>query len=192
MTIFPTDGDIDVFNISALLASGDPAPLFAVVAAGSDPNTTTRIPLNFNAFTGQIFDISADQITYTEIAPELGGGFAFQTQSGTVVLPTPEIEIAWFDNFTDEGNTPDWHTATTWEPIGDDAVTLVFNPHEGANQAGLIVSDVGTFELPPQDITIDTVTVAEEVAVSAIPIPPALWLFGSALIGMVGVARRSK
>jgi len=31
-----------------------------------------------------------------------------------------------------------------------------------------------------------------EISVSAIPIPPAVWLFGSGLIGLVGVARRKK
>jgi len=30
----------------------------------------------------------------------------------------------------------------------------------------------------------------DNVAVSAVPVPPAMWLFGSGLIGMVGMARR--
>jgi hypothetical protein len=35
-------------------------------------------------------------------------------------------------------------------------------------------------------------TTSELVQVSAVPIPPAVWLFGSGLLGLVGMARRKK
>lgn len=185
--LFATDGEVDLFDITQLLLNAQTDPLFSLIPAGSDPNTTTRVPLNFNVFTGQVFDISQEEVFFTEVAPELGGGFAFQTAAaGPVVFDTPEFEVAAFDAF---GDAPDWHTATSWEQIGNDAFTLAFNPHpnEGGQQAGLIINDVATFDLPPQDQNpIDTVPVA------AVPLPPAVWLFTAGLIGMVGVARRGK
>lgn len=166
--LFPTDGDIDVFDITDLMANPNPDPLFAAIAAGDDPNTGTRIPLNFNVFTNEVFDITGDEISYTEVAPELGGGFAFQTAAGTFVAPSAELEIIYFDAVSL------WHSATTWSQIGPDAIQLLFDPLADGLQAGLIVSDSGTFDVP----------------VSAVPIPPAIWLFGAGLLGMVGIARR--
>jgi hypothetical protein len=32
----------------------------------------------------------------------------------------------------------------------------------------------------------------DDLMVSAVPIPPALWLFGSGLLGLIGIARRKK
>ena len=34
--------------------------------------------------------------------------------------------------------------------------------------------------------------VVDDISVNAIPIPPAVWLFGSGLLGMIGIARRKK
>jgi len=51
-----------------------------------------------------------------------------------------------------------------------------------------IASQVGTFDLA----TDGTLTFAGVGAVSTVPVPAAVWLFGSGLVGMVGVARRKK
>ena len=36
------------------------------------------------------------------------------------------------------------------------------------------------------------VTLTGDVTISAVPIPPAMWLFGSGLIGLIGICRRNK
>ena len=38
------------------------------------------------------------------------------------------------------------------------------------------------------DLTVDTLT----QSITTVPVPPAVWLFGSGLIGLIGVARRKK
>jgi len=38
----------------------------------------------------------------------------------------------------------------------------------------------------------DTVMRAQVIAISAVPLPPVFWLFGSGLVGLVGIARRKK
>jgi len=62
--------------------------------------------------------------------------------------------------------------------ITPSTATLYFNPPEsfGFFGAGVIASQVTYWSL--------------EIAPSIVPIPPAVWLFGSGLLGLIGVARR--
>ena len=39
---------------------------------------------------------------------------------------------------------------------------------------------------------VGTIDVVRLSVVSAVPVPPALWLFGSGLLGLIGIARRKK
>jgi hypothetical protein len=78
-------------------------------------------------------------------------------------------------------------SATTWTyyefirnlgPDVSNGLTLQFNAATGA--AGGSTSF----------LEIDNVSVTADV--SAVPVPAAVWLFGSGLLGLVGVARRKK
>lgn len=83
----------------------------------------------------------------------------------TSVLGTPDFSLALWDS-------NDWHFANTVTPVGSDAALL-----EWVFDHGVITSE-------------SVKLLAVDVEVSAIPVPPAAWLFGSGLLGMVGVARR--
>jgi hypothetical protein len=75
--------------------------------------------------------------------------------------------------------TQDWQTFTFNTNLAADAgggVSLLFKADCGANPTC-------RFDAIIDNVTIDT-------AVSAVPVPAAVWLFGSGLLGLVGVARR--
>ena len=163
--------DINAFNISTLMDYPAAVPIFGLISAGGNPLTETIIPLNFDLATGKPVPVSSSPITVTMNAPELGGGYVLSTGVGFGIIPTPYFEPVFFDS-------NDWHTATKTDITGDRSLSFLFDPHPvldpvssmqiGGNQAGLLMADV----------------------TAAVPVPAAAWLFGSGLIGMVGLGRR--
>ena len=83
---------------------------------------------------------------------------------------------------TGAGLTADWTnfglTNLTAGPDVSGGVTVEFTAICGA--------DAGCFS----NLAIDNVTVTADV--NAVPVPAAVWLFGSGLLGLIGVARRKK
>jgi len=53
------------------------------------------------------------------------------------------------------------------------------------------LGDPGTSTHPPDDLAFQIVDAAGNVAPLATPVPAAIWLFGTALIGFVGMSRRT-
>ena len=77
--------------------------------------------------------------------------------------------------------TADWTTynySTVADASATGGITLQFNSTCGA--------DANCFA----DFSIDNVSISADV--NAVPVPAAVWLFGSGLLGLVGVARRKK
>ena len=72
-------------------------------------------------------------------------------------------------------------TYFTWSVNPNIPVVAVFNQDGSAGQG--VAMQVGPF--PTQTPTF-------QGTVSAVPVPAAVWLFGSGLLGLVGVARRKK
>ncbi len=72
--------------------------------------------------------------------------------------------------------------------------TFTFNTNLAADAGGglslLFKADCGANNACRFDALIDNVSIVTEV--SAVPVPAAVWLFGSGLLGLVGVARRKK
>ena len=75
---------------------------------------------------------------------------------------------------------PDWTTYSGSYILGADvsAYTLEF--------AAICGADANCFS----DYYIDNVVITADIA--PVPVPAAVWLFGSGLVGLVGVARRKK
>ena len=67
----------------------------------------------------------------------------------------------------------------------DQALEMSFVTFDTSAVFEPVISSLGFF-------SIDTTTGQASLAVSAVPVPAAVWLFGSGLMGMVGVARRRK
>jgi hypothetical protein len=86
-----------------------------------------------------------------------------------------------------------WDTGTS----GTTTESLLYNPSSGAT-TGIAISFLppqGSFvvitgDLTPEFRLIDPYTIT--ITTSAVPVPAAVWLFGSGLLGLIGVARRKK
>ncbi len=72
----------------------------------------------------------------------------------------------------------------------------MFNPSDLLNPLRIASFDstVGelTFDNDGNLYTIDNVDNLSIIKLSAVPIPAAIWLFGSGLIGLIGIARRKR
>jgi hypothetical protein len=106
-----------------------------------------------------------DQVGKVVFIAELFSEFASDGATNEILFAPP--------TFLDEG----WNTYTFNTTLGPDAaggLSLLFK------------ADCGAAANCALDAVIDN------VSVSAVPVPAAVWLFGSGLLGLVGVARRRK
>jgi len=113
---------------------------------------------------------------------------------GALDLGITEVEQFGF-NFL--ANGCDVNTLSEkWEgmalaPVGDgtgDFFLFLANDNDFQSRTGFYMNEAG--QLVAYDAGLDNETVFLAFRVSAVPVPPALWLMGSALAGLVGVARR--
>lgn len=95
-----------------------------------------------------------------------------------------ELEGLAFGNFAGIGTAGRVGTFT-FEALTAGSMTLTADTTSDPLKGGAFISDVTFSE---QAMTFGNVT----VAVNAVPVPAAVWLFGSGLLGLVGVARRAK
>jgi len=124
---------------------------------------------------GQVINISFDMRGSVGVG---GVVFAeFFSELGTEGTSKAEILFGGGPIFPNS----DWTTYSTTATTGPDVsggVTLQLKVDCGAN-ANCV-----------SDVYFDNVSVTADV--SAVPVPAAVWLFGSGLLGLVGVARRKK
>jgi hypothetical protein len=82
--------------------------------------------------------------------------------------------------------------APNWLTTGWQHYEYTFNLAEdaGGGVSMLFKADCGANENCRFDAYIDNLSIVTDV--SAVPVPAAVWLFGSGLLGLVGVARRKK
>jgi hypothetical protein len=124
---------------------------------------------------GQAIDISFDYkgsagaggVLFAELFMELTGGGVGPGSGILAVIANPSAS---------------WQTFTASSVAGPDTsggVTLQLNVTCGA--------DPGCFS----EFQIDNVTISADLP-SAVPVPAAVWLFGSGLVGLIGIARRKK
>ena len=60
----------------------------------------------------------------------------------------------------------------------------------GGSNSALLLSEPALFPWASAGLAINPTFVAGDVAIAAVPVPAAVWLFGSGILGLVGVARK--
>lgn len=129
---------------------------------------------------GQMIDVSFDirgsaaagGVLFAELFMELSGGGVGPGSGilgGGPLFPNADPDVWTTYNFSVAAG-----------PDTSGGVTLQFNS-ACAPIAGCVA-----------DYFIDNVTISADVEVPQVPVPAAVWLFGSGLLGLIGVARRKK
>jgi hypothetical protein len=123
---------------------------------------------------GQAITISFDYrgtaqaggVIFAELFSELsGGGATGEILSGGPLFPNPDSSV--------------WTTAT-------------FNTTLGADVSGGVTLQLKSSCGPTGSCVADIYFDNASMTVAAVPVPAAVWLFGSGLLGLIGVARRKK
>jgi hypothetical protein len=150
--------------------------------------------------------------TFAAYAPDVSGMSGSIDAGGNIVF-TPTGRIANTSAPAIVGNpfnTPDYSFGGDGVPSADDVpgawASFTTGTLTGPNEAGTItgqaLDDAGhavlvstdSYGVGPNWGTFDQGTYYEvwSVDIQAVPVPAAVWLFGSGLLGLVGVARRKK
>lgn len=157
-------------------------------AAVASPNygallTSSTLP-NVGTLTAFQYTNPVNQIK--SLADNLGGGVGLDNNAA--VIPVSNL----LAGFTANGTLPVANVGgTQTAKTGLGAIDFYYvhrNPTIGANQfapGSVQVSHLGFFEL-----TWDGATASLNFNPTVIPVPAAVWLFGSALAGLAGIARR--
>jgi hypothetical protein len=160
----------------ALVASQASAADYAISGVGSNTNSVTAYANTTNVFSGTAVldgDIMTAQITQTS-----NGGF--------LVLEQTRI----FDVTTGVGTNEITSCGGSGASVACGGIPL------GVAGWGGAVSGAYTtqfdFVSEPAEGNGNVLTITETMNYSAVPVPAAAWLFGSALVGLAGVSRKRK
>jgi hypothetical protein len=178
------------------------------VAGAADAATVQINPATLAVADGAVFNLTVEGANFAEATS--GGGFELTWDTSVLSLTStvPEIVASLSANGFDG---PALLGGVSIDPAGIlqvaagkffelpvsgtfDIATLTFE----ALQPGVTTTALGIFALQDVWLGADGITplanqpdyVGAEVTVNAVPVPSAVWLFGSGLLGMVGVARR--
>lgn len=143
-------------------------------------------------------EIPATEV-YGEATSIIGTGFQSQTQTKRIDFPAPGS--AFTHTFSvQNGDTRNYFLDLTARVFStsEDAKTQnldndpgYFSVRGDANYySTLTITGIEAFDLSGTPLPGFTVLNSSGVALSAVPVPPALWLFGSGLLGLIGIARR--
>lgn len=200
-----------LFALSAFFPSAHAATIGLTLTSDKDPLTVTRgdaitftVGITPNTvITGYTLDIryNASELSFTgskQLVPFFGGSF----------VPPYLLDPA--DTAGDAGssglNTSDSGRVSVLQvnnsdPVGD-LFSLSFQVTslvaDGIDDLTVGILDVRADDINPQiggtpfTITPNSVSARIGAATNAVPVPAAAWLFGSGLLGLVGVARRQK
>lgn len=158
---------VDQFN-------GDLANLGGTLAPGNSPGIT-NITGNYSQSGAGIFDV--------EIGGTSLGQFDMLNISGTATLDGT-LNVSLFD----------WGSGLFTPQVGDSfdilAAQILSGQFSTYNLAAL--GDGLAWNISYLTDAIDTTDIVRLSVISAVPVPPAIWLFGSGLLGLVGIARKRK
>ena len=119
----------------------------------------------------------------------MGGSDAYGTLEVIKIANTIDGQV----RFTYEGVTPQViiEKADGWYSVYDWLTQIGFSEDDGGYY--YFDREFGSFDCTPKGINCTAATShVSAYGVSAVPIPAAAWLFGSGLLGLVGIARRKK
>jgi hypothetical protein len=183
-------------------SAGGPFPISSVEFDPPDFGTAVIDDLGNTTITGSTsFDPNADPILKIFTVRPGAGGFSFQldeliTNNG----PTPWTD--WHEELLVSDGAGGWTPSTPDDGLFFDSVSL--NSPGGTVQGGFGDDMAWMFfdnpVLAGQSIDITKVIVVPRIGITqfaiaeypTIPVPAAVWLFGSGLIGLIGIARRRK
>ncbi len=153
----------------AATASAEVTAFDPMFFTNASANANTNMSVDFEVTTAQLFDLSG------AVSSSDFGGFSFGQADVSLRSQDGSFNLSFSTPFFDGHATPFDLSGTLFPNI----YTLSANANISADAFGIEASS-GT-----ADFTVD-------FKVSAVPIPAAAWLFGSGLLGLVGIARRKK
>ena len=177
-----------------------------LMASQANAATVQINPDSITVVNGSTFTLTVEGIGFPATN---GGGFSLIWDPTALMLNTTDTEVDTtltnsgfnFNSvFIDQvAGTLDVINAAFFVPAVSggnfDLAVLSFT----ALNPGVTTTDLGFFENQPTWVDENDVDLASQpryigatVTVSAVPVPAAVWLFGSGLIGLVGIARRRK
>jgi len=181
------------------------------IQVSASPSLDIQDAITFSAWVYHLSDSSPQHIVNRS---DLFAGYRLAAwQSNPTGNAFELYDVSQVQHIIDDGQAPVigiWtHIAGVWDGTimsiyrnGQLADTLAFSGSIGVANNDLFIGDLVLSGFPTQGPfhgSIDEVRVynralsdAEIYQLATIPIPPALWLFGSGLLGLVGVARRKK
>jgi hypothetical protein len=160
-------------------------------------STNATVNIVVDVMDGYVFDSASlaeagDYFLWgSDSAVSVGGQLRVRDAANTLLATDSITAGGDFDIF----NTPMCSTPHNWDASADvslagaewDGVTRVVMKIENILNAYTDSNDTG-----PLQAFIEKKEVGLSVGTSVIPIPAAVWLFGSGLLGLVGIARRKK
>jgi hypothetical protein len=127
---------------------------------------------------GFTYTIPENHVVTSAVFSIVGGDFSYQDRLAHVLSVDGQVTTQILDPAGTDGEI------TLTEFIIDASLLNLFND-------GSVIFSLD-FDSPSDDIAIDYGQLVLETDVSAVPVPASVFLLGSGLIGLVGVARRKK
>ncbi len=183
---------------AAFVLSGGSSQSLPII--GNDFNINLKAEGFGQMITGAQLRVDQDgSVTFYYIAAESAYNNSFHTASAVMTEKNDAFKFDGYDSITinvSEGEVLDFSFqsdgAVALSPVDNAAKTnlggLGIMSGDGRSELVLAYNDNITLTGPRMDADYDDMLVRAEF--SAVPVPAAMWLFGSGLLGLIGAARR--
>ena len=177
----------DFSNFEGLTQTGGPVTLASKAIFSSTYNNSTIGDLNYSLFNNGSWNAGRDGFT----------GLNADSGTMTFVLPYEVNYVGGFMNYSSPLTSGTNVIISAFDSLNNELVSYTLNNTEGAistpdgiNEGafrGISWTDplIKTFQISNSYVVLDDLTFG-----TVVPVPAAMWLFGSGLLGLVAVARR--